>query len=396
MYSSIMSYCKRPILAAWLVSAMTAIMLTGCSDQSPTASMPPPSVSVAQVALQDVRLWDDYNGRIDAVETVKLRPRVSGYIERVAFTEGSEVHKGDVLFVIDASSYRTVLAQANAQLARARAHASQSASEAKRARVLVAQRAVSTEMYEQRRTAAAVAQTDAQAAEAAVNAARLNVEWTQVRAPISGLASRAEVTAGNLVNADDAGSVLTTLVSQEKVYVYFNADESAFLHYAEMARNGRRGSELDGKLPVQVGLSGEDGFPHRGTVDFLDNQIDSNTGTIRMRAVLDNKDGVFTPGLFARVRLLGSGQFDALLIDDKAVLTDQDRKYVWIVDEKGKAQRHDVKLGRKANGMRIVESGLAPGDKVIVDGVDKVYMPGLLVDAKTVPMQPVAANVANN
>lgn len=396
MYSSIMSYFERPILAAWLVSAMTVMMLTGCSDQTKTASMPPPSVSVAQVALQDVRLWDDYNGRIDAVETVKLRPRVSGYIERVAFTEGSEVHKGDVLFVIDASSYRTVLAQAKAQLARARAHAGQSASEAKRARVLVAQRAVSTEMYEQRRTAAAVAQTDAQAAEAAVNAALLNVEWTQVRAPISGLAGRAEVTAGNLVNADDAGSVLTTLVSQEKVYVYFNADESAFLHYAEMARNGRRGSDLNGKLPVQVGLSGEDGFPHRGTVDFLDNQIDSNTGTIRMRAVLDNKDGVFTPGLFARVRLLGSAQFDALLINDKAVLTDQDRKYVWIVDEKGKAQRHDVKLGRKANGLRIVESGLAPGDKVIVDGVDKVYMPGLPVDAKTVPMQPNAANVASN
>lgn len=396
MYSSIMSYRKRPIWAAWIVSAMTTLMLAGCSDQSTTASMPPPSVSVAQVALQDVRLWDDYNGRINAVETVKLRPRVSGYIERVAFTEGSQVHKGDVLFVIDARSYRTVLAQAEAQLARARAHASQSASEAKRARALVAQRAVSTEMYEQRRTAAAVAQTDAQAAEAAVSAALLNVEWTQVRAPISGLAGRAEVTAGNLVSADDAGSVLTTLVSQEKVYVYFNADESAFLHYAQMARNGRRGSELDGKLPVQVGLSGEDGFPHHGTIDFLDNQIDSNTGTIRMRAVLDNKDGVFTPGLFARVRLLGSGQFDALLINDKAVLTDQDRKYVWIVDEQGKAQRHDVKLGRKANGLRIVESGLAPGDKVIVDGVDKVYMPGLPVDAKTVPMQPIAANVANN
>ncbi|HBP31761.1 MAG TPA: efflux transporter periplasmic adaptor subunit [Advenella kashmirensis] len=358
--------------------------------------MAPPSVSVAQVALQDVRLWDDYNGRINAVETVKLRPRVSGYIERVTFTEGKEVHKGDVLFVIDARSYRTVLAQAKAQLARARAHASQSASEAKRAQVLVAQRAVSTEMYEQRRTAAAVAQTDAQAAEAAVSAALLNVEWTQVRAPISGLAGRAEVTAGNLVSADDAGSVLTTLVSQDKVHVYFNADESAFLHYAQMTRNGRRGSEQDGKLPVQVGLSDEDGFPHRGTVDFLDNQVDSNTGTIRMRAVLDNKDGALTPGLFARVRLLGSGQFDALLINDKAVLTDQDRKYVWIVDENGKAQRHDVKLGRKANGLRIVESGLVPGDKVIVDGVDKVYMPGLPVDAKAVPMQPIAANVAKN
>lgn len=396
MYSFIMSYRKRPILAAWVVSAMTVMMLTGCSDQPKTASMPPPSVSVAQVALQEVRLWDDYNGRINAVETVKLRPRVSGYIERVAYTEGSQVHKGDVLFVIDARSYRTVLAQAQAQLARARARASQSASEAKRAQMLVAQRAVSTEMYEQRRTAAAVAQTDAQAAQAAVNAALLDVEWTQVRAPISGLAGRAEVTAGNLVSADDAGSVLTTLVSQEKVYVYFNADESAFLRYAQMARNGRRGSDLDGKLPVQVGLSDEDGFPHRGTVDFLDNQIDSNTGTIRMRAVLDNKDGALTPGLFARVRLLGSGQFDALLINDKAVLTDQDRKYVWVVDENGKAQRHDVKLGRKANGLRIVESGLAPGDKVIIDGVDKVYMPGLPVAAKAVPMQPIAANVANN
>lgn len=391
-----MSYLKRPIWAAWIISAMTLVMLTGCNEQTKTASMPPPSVSVVQVAPQNVRLWDDYNGRINAVETVKLRPRVSGYIERVAYTEGSQVHEGDVLFVIDARSYRTVLAQAQAQLARARAHASQSASEAKRAKSLVAQRAVSTEMYEQRRTAAAVAQTDAQAAEAAVNAALLNVEWTQVRAPISGIAGRAEVTAGNLVSADDAASVLTTLVSQDKVYVYFNADENAFLRYADMARNGQRGSDLDGKLPVQVGLSDEDGFPHHGTVDFLDNQIDSNTGTIRMRAVLDNKDGALTPGLFARVRLLGSGQFDALLIDDKAVLTDQDRKYVWIVDDKGKAQRRDVKLGRKTNGLRIVESGLTAGDKVIVDGLDKVYMPGLQVAAKTVRMQPIAVNVAHN
>ena len=226
-----------------------------------------------------------------------------------------------------------------------------------------------------------------QAAQAALDAARLNLEFTRVRAPIDGRAGRAMVTAGNLVTAGDSASVLTTLVSLDTVHVYFDADEGTFLRYARMARTGERPSERDQALPVKVALSGEEGFPHEGKVDFLDNQVARSTGTIRVRALLDNRDRQFTPGLFARVRLLGSGEFDALLIDDKAVLTDQDRKYVYVVDKDGKAQRRDVELGRSAEGLRIVEAGLAPGDRVIVDGVQKVFMPGMPVQARAVAMQ---------
>ena len=219
-----------------------------------------------------------------------------------------------------------------------------------------------------------------------MDAARLNLEFTQVRAPISGRAGRALVTAGNLVSAGDAASVLTTLVSLDKMHVHFDTDERTFLHYAELARKGERPSENGAGVPVQVGLVGEEGFPHSGVVDFLDNQVDSSTGTIRARALLDNADRRFTPGLFARVRVLGSGQFDAALVDDKAVLTDQDRKYVYVVDDKGTAQRRDVQVGRMADGLRIIESGLVKNDRVIVSGVQKVFFPGLPVDAKAVVM----------
>lgn len=379
---------SRRILALGAFSALAIAVLVGCSSQASdnAGAPPPPAVSAAPVLIKEVSHWDEYNGRVEAVETVSLRPRVSGYIDRVNYVEGQEVKKGDVLFTIDDSSYRTELARSQAELARARTLAELGRSEAARAKKLSELQAISTEEYEQRRAAADQAGANVAAAQAAVDAARLNLEWTKVRAPISGRAGRALVTAGNLVSAGDAASVLTTLVSLDKVHVHFDADERSFLRYAEMARNGERPSERDGKVPVQVGLVSEDGFPHEGVVDFLDNQVDRGTGTIRARALLDNADRRFTPGLFARVRLLGSGQFKAMLVDDKAVLTDQDRKYVYVVDEKGMAQRRDVQLGRSADGLRIVQKGLKPGDRVIVDGVQKVFFPGMPVDAKAVKM----------
>ncbi|WP_368566042.1 efflux RND transporter periplasmic adaptor subunit [Pseudoxanthomonas sp. UTMC 1351] len=378
----------RRILALGAFSALAIAVLVGCNSQASdnAGAPPPPAVSAAPVLIKEVSHWDEYNGRVEAVETVDLRPRVSGYIDRVNYVEGQEVKKGDVLFTIDASSYRNELARAQAELARARTQAELGRSEAARAKKLSELQAISTEEYEQRRAASDQAGANVAAAQAAVDAARLNLEWTKVRAPINGRAGRALVTAGNLVTAGDAASVLTTVVSLDKVHVHFDADERSFLRYAEMARNGERPSERDGKVPVQVGLVSEDGFPHEGVVDFLDNQVDRGTGTIRARALLDNADRRFTPGLFARVRLLGSGQFKAMLVDDKAVLTDQDRKYVYVVDEKGMAQRRDVQLGRSADGLRIVQKGLKPGDRVIVDGVQKVFFPGMPVDAKAVKM----------
>ncbi|MET0581597.1 MAG: efflux RND transporter periplasmic adaptor subunit [Pseudoxanthomonas sp.] len=383
--------------ALGVMLALTVAIIAGCSSEAAETGMPPPpEVSAATVLVKQISQWDDFTGRVEAVENVDLRPRVSGYIDRVNYEEGQEVRKGDVLFTIDSRSYRAELARAQADLARARSQAELGRSEAARAKKLSDLQAISTESYEQRRSASAEAQANVAAAQAAVDAARLNLEFTQVRAPISGRAGRALVTAGNLVSAGDSASVLTTLVSLDKMHVHFDTDERTFLHYAELARKGERPSENGAGVPVQVGLVGEEGFPHTGVVDFLDNQVDPATGTIRARALLDNADRTFTPGLFARVRVLGSGQFKAVLIDDKAVLTDQDRKYVYVVDAKGQAQRKDVELGRTAGGLRIVETGLADGDKVIVSGVQKVFFPGMPVKATTVAMgaPPAAPKVA--
>ena len=392
--SSPQRFTRRLAMAG--VSILAAAVLTACSgSHAEEAGMPPPpSVSAAPVLVKQVSQWDDFSGRVEAVESVELRPRVSGYIDKVNYVEGQEVKKGDVLFTIDARSYRAELDRATAELNRARTQAQVSRSEADRARRLSDQQAISTETWEQRRAVSEQALAQVQAAQAAVDAARLNMEFTQVRAPINGRAGRAMVTAGNLVTAGDSASVLTTLVSLDKVHVYFDADEGTFLRYAQMARKGERPSERDSALPVKVGLSGEDGYPHEGKVDFLDNQVTRSTGTIRVRALLDNADRAFTPGLFARVQLLGSGQFQAMLIDEKAVLTDQDRKFVYVVDKDNKAQRRDIQLGRNADGLRIVEQGLKAGDRVIIDGVQKVFMPGMPVQAKAVAMQPVAAPVA--
>jgi multidrug efflux system membrane fusion protein len=374
------------------VSILAAAVLTACSgSQAETAGPPPPQVSAAPVLVKPVSQWDDFSGRVEAVQSVELRPRVSGYIDKVNYVEGDEVKKGDVLFTIDARSYQAEYDRARAELTRARTQASVARSESERAKKLSEQQAISTESWEQRRAAADQAGANVQAAQAALDAAALNLEFTKVRAPIDGRAGRAMVTAGNLVTAGDSASVLTTLVSLDTVFVYFDADEGTFLRYAQMARKGERPSERDSELPVKVGLSGEEGFPHTGKVDFLDNQVTRSTGTIRVRALLDNADRAFTPGLFARVQLLGSGEFQAMLIDDKAVLTDQDRKYVYVVDKEGKAQRRDIQLGRTAEGLRIVQKGLAAGDRVIIDGVQKVFMPGMPVQAKAVAMQPAAA-----
>lgn len=364
-----------------------SVLLVGCDNSvAQNAAPPAPAVSAADVVVKSISQWDSFNGRIEAVESVQLRPRVSGYIDKVNYTDGQEVKKGEVLFTIDDRTYRAALEQAQANLARAKTQASLAQSEANRTDKLINTHLVSREEWEQRRSAAVQAQADIRAAQAAVDAAQLNLDFTRVTAPIDGRASRALITSGNLVTAGDTASVLTTLVSQKTVYVYFDVDESTYLHYQNLARSGQGASSNHMALPVEIGLTGEEGYPHQGKVDFLDNQLTPSTGTIRMRALLDNAQRQFTPGLFARVRLPGSAEFKATLVDDKAVLTDQDRKYVYIVDKEGKAQRRDITPGRLADGLRIVRQGLNPGDKVIIDGLQKVFMPGMPVNAKTVAM----------
>jgi multidrug efflux system membrane fusion protein len=373
-------------------SALLALALAGCSSKAAenTGGPPPAEVSIATVLVKNVRQWDEFTGRIAAVETVELRPRVSGYIDRVAYQEGQEVHKGDLLFVIDQRPYQAQLAQAQAQLERARSDAKLAQTQDARAQALIEAKAISREDFESRHAASASSNAAVRAAEAAVTSAQLNLQFTEVRSPISGRAGRALVTAGNLAQAD--GTLLTTVVSLDPMYVYFDSDEQTYLRYNEQSHKGNRAAESD---PVRVGLANETGYPHSGTVDFIDNQVDPNTGTIRARAVLPNANRVFTPGLFARVQLQGDAEFKAALIDDKAVLTDQDRKYVYVVGPDHTAQRRDITLGSIVDGLRVVSSGLSDKDQVVVDGVQKVFFPGMPVKATVVAMgKPAAPAVA--
>ncbi|UNK48313.1 efflux RND transporter periplasmic adaptor subunit [Lysobacter sp. S4-A87] len=371
-----------PVLAL-AASLLFAAVITACSSQAePGAGMPPPpEVSVAQVLSKQVSEWDDFTGRVTAIETVELRPRVSGYVERVAYQEGQEVKKGDLLFVIDQRRYKAQLDQAQADLERARAEARLAQTQDVRAQTLVEAKAISREEFETRRAATTQGNAAVRAAEAAVANAQLDLQFTQVRSPINGRAGRAAVTEGNLAQADS--TLMTTLVSQDPVFVYFEADEQSFLRYQALARDGKRAQSQN---PVRVGLANEQGYPHEGTVDFTDNQVDAATGTIRARAVLRNPDRIFTPGLFARVQLEGSSSVKAMLIDEKAVLTDQDRKYVYVLGPKNAATRKDVQLGRIVDGLRVVNAGLAPTDKVIVHGVQKVFFPGMPVSPKQIAM----------
>jgi len=368
--------------AASVLALLAAAVLAACSsDAAPAAAMPAPEVSVATVVSEPVQRWDEFSGRVAAVDSVELRPRVSGYVQRVAFAEGQDVRKGDLLFVIDQRPYRAALAQAQAQLERARSEASLANAQGARARTLVDVKAISREDFEARTAASRQGQAGVRAAEAAVAAARLDLQFTEVRSPIAGRAGRVLVTQGNLAQAD--ATLLTTVVSQDPVYVDFEADERAWLRYGRQSGDDRAVVSN----PVQVGLASEEGHPHAGTVDSVDNQVDPGTGTIRARAIVANPDRVLIPGLFARVRLAGSGTAQALLVDDKAVVTDQDRKYVYVLGEGNTAQRRDVTLGTLANGLRVVETGLKPGDRVIVNGLQKVFMPGMPVAPKQVAMR---------
>jgi membrane fusion protein, multidrug efflux system len=371
-----------------IIGIVLAASIAGCSGEAANdqAMPPPPDVSVATVAVREVSQWDEFTGRVEAVESVELRPRVSGYIERLNYIEGREVAKGDVLFDIDARTYRAALDLAEAELERARVQELLTQTELERARKLIESKAISLGEFDQRRATHAQAQANVRVAQAAVDVAALNLEFTKVRAPVAGRAGRALVTAGNLVSTDPNATLLTTIVSLDPVYVYFEGDEQTYLRYKAMSRGGERTGGREARYPVRIGLAGEDGYPHPGELDFVDNRVDPSTGTIRARALVPNRDRILTPGLFARVQLLAGDPFEAMLIDDKAILTDQDRKYVYVVGDDGLAMRRDIRTGRLIDGLRVVESGLAAGDRVIVHGVQKVFFPGMPVQAHEVAM----------
>jgi RND family efflux transporter MFP subunit len=369
---------------AWLTLLATA----GCGKSSDTPSAaPPPEVSVAQVLQKRVKDWDEFTGRLQAVETVEIRPRVSGYIDQVAFTEGKVVKHGDLLFVIDPRPYKADYDRAAADVKRFKTSLELAQIEQKRVQRLKDSGAVSQEEVDERSSTVAQMEADVAGAKAALESAGLNMSFTRVTSPIDGRVSRAEVTRGNLVTGGtNGGTFLTSVVSIDPIYLYFEGDEATYLRYIQMARAGERPSSRDAPNPVRVGLANEEGFPHEGAMDFVDNQVNSQTGTIRARAVLKNKDGLYIPGLFARVQLLGSNEYTAVLIDDRAVNTDQSQKYVLLLAAGNKMEYRRVKLGRVIDGLRIVREGLKPGDVIVVSGAQRVH-PGIVVTPQTVAMQ---------
>lgn len=388
----------RPLLKGVSALGLTLLVI-GCKPAVIAASNnPPPEVGVASVVSREVRLSNEFNGRVAAVEYVDVRPRVTGYVDRFVFQEGDAVKRGQLLFAIDPRPYRDALESAKAGLDHARAVADFAKIQEQRAQTLDSSKAISHEEYQNRSSDLSQSIANVHAAEAAVATAELNLGFTEVRSPINGRVGRAQLTAGNLAQADQ--TVLTTVVSQDPVYVYFDCDEQSYLRYKNRAGKGER---VNAENPVRVALANETGFPHAGRIDFLDNRVDPSTGTIRARVVIANPDRTFTPGLYARVQLQNQSEQQAILIDDKAVMTDQDRKYVYVLGRGDKALRKDVTLGPLVDGLRLVQSGLASNDKVIVSNLQKIFYPGVPVtpkdtamDASSAPALPAASQIAAN
>ncbi len=362
------------------LAVLALLVMSACGKPPGTAAaMPAANVSVAKVLEQPVNEWDDFTGRLEAPETVEIRPRVSGQIDEVAFTEGALVKKGDLLFQIDPRPFQAEVRRLEALVAQGRANATRSENEAQRGERLRTSNAISAELADSRSSAAQEARAAVGAIQAQLDLAKLNLSFTRVTAPISGRVSRAEITAGNLVTADV--TPLTSVVSTDRIYAYFDADERVYLKYTQLARQGQRGQTT----PVYLGLSNEEGNPHLGQMNFVDNQVNPKTGTIRGRAVFDNSKGEYTPGLYARLKLVGSGTYSAVLINDEAVGTDLGKKFVLVMDADNKPAYRAVELGPKIEGLRIVRSGLNKDDTIIVKGLQRVR-PGSSVTPEVIPM----------
>jgi RND family efflux transporter MFP subunit len=349
------------------------LLMTACAQQQPTAAPPPPpKVTVSQPTSREVVEWEEYTGRLEAVESVEVRARVNGYLQSIHFKNGATVKQGDLLFVIDPRPYQAELERAKAEVALANARLERMSKDLTRAQMLVRSRAVSEEEVDTRVSDQRQAQESVQAARATVNAAQLNVEFTQVRAPINGRISRNLVSVGNLINGGTTQStLLTTIVSLDPIYCYFEADERSYLRGIRQLRNGDRTNGRASKQPVYVALADEENFPHQGFIDFLDNRLDQNTGTITARAVLPNPDLLLAPGLFARVRMPAGDKYKALMLPPEAVGSDLSQQFVFVVDDQNLVQYRKVTPGPLIDGWRVIRDGLQPDDWVIVKGVQR-------------------------
>lgn len=353
------------------LTSLLAVLLAACGQQQGGpgghAGGPPP-VSVAPATQREVQEFDEFTARLEAPDTVDVRARVAGTVEAVRFKEGQLVRKGEPLFSIDARAFKADVARAEAQVAALKTQVELARADLARAEKLVSVNAVSAQEIDQLRAALRSAEANLKAAEATLVQSRLNVEYANITAPVSGRTSRANVTPGNLVGVGDP--VLTTLVSSDKVYAYFDASEATYLRYMRAAREGK--TVARDAVAVQMGLSNEDGYPHTGRLDFVDNHLNPATASIRVRAVFDNKGGQFTPGLYARIKLGGSASYNGVVVPDRAITTDQTRKIVLVVGPNNIVQPRPVTPGALVDGMRVV-GGVKAGELVIVDGLLRAF-----------------------
>ncbi len=370
---------RRSVGRAWVA---LALILPACRHAPPPAP-PPPKVKVVHPVRREIMEWDEYTARLEAIDSVEVRPRVSGYLQAIHFVDGALVRKGDPLFTIDPRPYEAALHHAEADLELAKARLGLARKNLARAKDLLASHAISQEEGDIRESNVRQAEASAEEAQAAVDAARLDVEFTHVAAPVDGRVGRKLVTEGNLINGGvgTQGTLLTTIVSLDPIYAYFDADERAYLKYTRLAQTGQRPSSRDYKNPVRVALADEADFTREGYMDFVDNQLDRGTGTIVGRAILPNHDLALAPGLFARLRLPGSGHYQAVLVPDEAIGSDQSQKFVYVVGDDGTAQYRTVQIGPLNDGLRIVRDGVTPDDWIVVAGIQRVR-PGLKVDAQ--------------
>jgi membrane fusion protein, multidrug efflux system len=376
----------RAAILALLFLAL-AVLMACTRTQAQPADPPAPKVTVAEVLARDVTEWDEFTGRLEAVNTVAIRPRVSGFVSAVRFEEGAVVRAGDLLFQIDPRPFQAEVDRLRAELARTRATVQRAGSELSRAQRLAVENAMSHEEQERRAAFAQESAAQVSAVEAALRAAELNLEFTRVTSPIAGRVGRAIVTQGNLVSSGPGeATLLTTVVSLDPIYASFDADEQTLLRYQELAREGKRASAREIGLPIRLALASDDDFPREGKMNFLDNQLDPATGTIRGRAIFRNADRSLTPGLFVRLRLPGSGAYNGLLIQDRAVGTDLDKRFVLVVNAQHVVEYRPVTLGPLVDGLRVVRGGLKAQDLVIINGLQRVR-PGAKVDVEKVAME---------
>ena len=362
------------LLAGALYAAVPAMA------QQPPQAIP---VVVAKPLAKRFANWDEYSGRFEAVNTAEVRARVSGFIEKIHFKDGQLVKEGDLLFTLDRRAYEIAVESAKADVARVEAQLEFNAADVERAEPLAKSKTISDQSFDQRKANLSVARAQLQAAQAALKTAELNLEWTEVRAPISGRISDRKLDVGNLVAGGAAAStsLLSTIVSLDPIHFLFDVSEADFLRYARLFMSGARGPSRDISNPVRIKLADEDKFGHEGRMDFVDNQLNARSGTLRGRAVVDNKGDLLAPGLFGRLQLF-AGEVDGLLIPDNAVVSDQARKIVFMVGDDNVVKPAPVTLGAIVDGLRVVKSGLRGEDQIIVDGLAN---PGVRPGAKVAP-----------